>query len=176
MLQKLYGRVFNAGHVVISLLLVLSAFSLIVLAVHGLWTAINPLIEREITTRFNEVLDTVSLLVIAAASLSLGQTVFEEEVLRGSLLRAPTRVRHFISRFMLVIVVALSIEALVAVFHFTREAPQYLPHAGIIGFAAGGLLVAWGIFIKQNTSAERLEPESIEATKRQEEEIESNME
>ena len=99
-----------------------------------------------------------------------------EEVLCGSLMRAFIRICYFISRFMLVIVVALSIESLVAVFHYTRENPQYLPNAAAIGLTAAALLVTWGIFVKQNTAAEHLEPETVEATKEQEKTLEEGSE
>ena len=69
---KRYSRVFDLGHIVISIIFVFSAFALIVLAVIELWAAVDPFLEKEVSERFNEVLDTVSLLVIAAATLALG--------------------------------------------------------------------------------------------------------
>ena len=66
----------------------------------------------------------IGLLTIAVVALELGQTILEEEVLREAQVSAPTRVRRFLSRFMVVIVVALSIETVVAVFEFaTRTQP-----------------------------------------------------
>jgi hypothetical protein len=55
---------------------------------------------------------------------------------------APTRVRRFLPRFMIVLVVALAIEALVAVFEFSHGNPAHLPYAGAIGLMAAALLVA----------------------------------
>ena len=69
------------------------------------------------------------------------------------------------SRFMVVIIVALSIETVVAVFEFAHEDTARLPDAAFIGIAAGVLLAAWGIFIKLNKSAEELEPEAMEEAK-----------
>ena len=39
---------------------------------------------------------------------------------------APTRVRRFLSRFMVVVIVSLSIEALVSVFQFAHDDPTQL--------------------------------------------------
>jgi hypothetical protein len=54
------------------------------------------------------------LLTIAVVALELGQTILEEEVQREVQVSAPTRVRRFLSWFMVVVTVALSIETLVA--------------------------------------------------------------
>jgi hypothetical protein len=68
---------------------------------------------------------------------------------------------------MVVLVVALSIETLVAVFEFSRSDPSQLPYAAAIGIAAAALLAAWGLFIKLNRSAEELEPEAMEKAKQE---------
>lgn len=80
---------------------------------------------------------------------------------------APTRVRRFLSRFLIVVVVALSVETLVAVFRFAHESPERLPQAAAIGIAAAALLSAWGLFVKLNRSAEELEPEAMERAKQE---------
>ena len=86
-------------------------------------------------------------------------------MLRKVQVSAPTRVRRFLSRFVVVVVVALSIECLVTVFELAHDDPARLPHAASIGLAAGVLLAAWGIFIKLNKSAEELEPEAMAEAK-----------
>jgi len=43
-------------------------------------------------------------------SLQIAETIAEEEVVREAHVSAPTRVRRFLSRFVVVIVVALAIE------------------------------------------------------------------
>ena len=87
---------------------------------------------------------------------------------------APTRVRRFLSRFMVVLVVSLSIETLVAVFHYSRDDPSSLPYAASIGLTAAALLAGWGIFIRLNESAERLEPEAMEAAKSEDRKIDES--
>ena len=96
-----------------------------------------------------------------------------EEVLRESQMSAPTRVRRFLSRFMVVVVVALSIETLVVVFQVTHEDLTQLQHAAVIGIAAAALLAAWGLFVQLNKSAETLEPEAMEQAKREDEKVEA---
>jgi hypothetical protein len=111
-------------------------------------------------------------LTIAVAALELGQTILEEEVLREAHMSAPTRVRRFLSRFMIVIVVSLSIETLVAVFQFIHDDPSRLPQAATIGLAAAFLLAAWGLFVRLNKDAEQLEPEAMEKAKSEDAQVE----
>ncbi|HEX2279037.1 MAG TPA: hypothetical protein VHN13_18230 [Candidatus Tectomicrobia bacterium] len=125
-----------------------------------------------LTQRLNAVLESIALLTVAVAALELGQTIIEEEVQREAQMSAPTRVRRFLSRFMIVLVVALSIEALVAVFRFSHEDPSQLPYAAAIGLTAAALLAAWGLFIWFNRSAEQLEPEAMEEAKQEDTKVE----
>ena len=85
---------------------------------------------------------------------------------------SPTRVRRFLSRFMVVVIVALSIETLVAVFEFAHNDTGRLAQAASIGIAAGVLLAAWGVFIRLNKSAEELEPEAMEKAKEEDQKVE----
>ena len=119
----------------------------------------------------NAVLEGIGLLTIAVVALELGQTVLEEEMQRQAHIVAPTRVRRFLSRFMVVVVVALAIESLVAVFQLVHSDASRLPQAASVAVAAALLLAAWGCFVKLNTSAEELEPEAMEKTKREDDQI-----
>ena len=121
--------------------------------------------------RLHTVLDSIAVLTVAVAALELGQTILEEEVQREAQMSAPTRVRRFLSRFMIVLVVSLSIEALVAVFQFNHEQPAHLPYAATIGLMAAALLAAWGLFIRLNRSAEELEPQAMEEAQRKDEQV-----
>jgi hypothetical protein len=119
---------------------VAGTLALMVFAALELWEGIHPADGSAASERINAVLESVALLTVAVAALELGQTILEEEVQREAQRSAPTRVRRFLSRFMVVLVVALSIETLVLVFRLGREAPEQLPYAGLIGFVAATLL------------------------------------
>jgi len=71
-----------------------------------------------------------------------------------------------------VLVVSLSIETLVAVFHYSREDPTMLPYVACVGFVAAALLAAWGVFVRLNTAAETLEPEAMAQAKREDRKVE----
>jgi hypothetical protein len=169
--MRFANRLFVAGYVVISLMFFCCALALLCFAALRLWAAISWASELSLVERLDDLLETIALLTIAVASLELGQTILEEEVVRESEMSAPTRVRRFLSRFMIVLVVSLSIETLVAVFKFTHEDPAHLPYAASIGLVAAALLAAWGVFVKLNRSAEELEPEAMADIKRDDEKI-----
>lgn len=170
--MRFIQRVLTGSFFVITLLFILSALALIVFASLEFWKAVDITHEVDLRVRFNSVLETIGLLTIAVAALELGQTILEEEVRREAVMSVPTRVRRFLSRFMLVIVVALSIEFLVAVFQLIHDNPSLLAQASMIGIAAAALLVAWGLFVRLNIHAEKLEPEAMEKVKQEDHKLE----
>jgi cytochrome bd-type quinol oxidase subunit 2 len=167
-------RLFPVGHLVISVLFLLAGAALIALAAVQLWQWIQLFESAPLLPRLNAVLESIAVLTVAVAALELGQTILEEEVNRQAQMSAPTRVRRFLSRFMVVLVVALSIETVVLVFRLSQDAPEMLPYAASVGAAAALLLAAWGLFIRLNRSAEELEPEAMQAAKREDRNVEKS--
>jgi hypothetical protein len=165
--MRFVQRLFGSAHVLIVAVFFISAVTLVIFSIGELWGAIRPSGEVSMHQRFVAVLECIGLLTIAVAALELGQTILEEEVKRSTPISAPTRVRRFLSRFIVVVVVALSIECLVAVFQFIHDAPEKLPHAAAVGFAGAALLAAWGLFVRLNVAAEELEPEGMADAKRE---------
>lgn len=169
--MRVIRKIFTVGYSGIIFLFICCALSLIFFALLELWRGINPSEVLPLRERFNSILESIGLLTIAVVALELGQTILEEEVQREVQVSAPTRVRRFLSRFMVVVVVALAIESLVSIFELAHEDTSRLPHAATIGIAAGVLLAAWGLFIRLNRSAEELEPEAMEETKSEDSKI-----
>lgn len=170
--MKYLMRVFPAGHLLISLLFIVCAATLVFFALQDLWLLVRPR-EGGTAPPVNQVLNAIALLTVAVATLELAQTIIEEEVQREAHMAAPTRVRRFLSRFMIVLVVALSIETLVAVFEYSRADPSLLPYAASIGITAAAMLAAWGVFIKLNRAAEELEPEAMQKAKQEDAKVET---
>jgi hypothetical protein len=128
--------------------------------------ALRPGDEQSIRTASGLILECVGLLTIAVAALELGQTVLEEEVQRAVHVSSPTRLRRFLSRFLIVVVVSLGVECLVGVFQFMHTKPELLPQVASIGVAAAILLASWGVFVRMNVEAEKLEPEAMRQARR----------
>ena len=172
--MKLLYWLFPAGHFVISVLFLVAGAALIAIAGMQLWQGVQPFESAPLLPRLNAVLESIAVLTVAVAALELGQTILEEEVHRQAQMSAPTRVRRFLSRFMVVLVVALSIETLVLVFRLSQDQPEALPYAAAVGATAALMLVAWGLFIRFNRSAEELEPEAMQAAKREDRKVEKS--
>ena len=172
-MKALVDRIFQLGYVLVALLFLVSGFVLVVLACMELWQSIVGNGDTSPSDRFDAVLDTIALLTIAVASLELGQTVLDEEVMRDSELSAPTRVRRFLSRFLIVVVVSLAIECLVSVFQSAHRDVTLLPYAASSGVAAALLLLAWGMFVRQNKTVEHLEPEALQEVKAEDRKVSS---
>ena len=169
--MKLLHTLFPLAHLLISLLFIGCGVALIAFAALQLWHGVQPWHGLALNERLHTVLDSIAVLTVAVAALELGQTILEEEVQREAQMSVPTRVRRFLSRFLVVLVVALSIEALVAVFQFNHEQPAHLPYAATIGLMAAALLAAWGVFIRLNRSAEELEPRAMAEVQREDEQV-----
>ena len=165
--------IFAIGYITITLLFYCCGLALVLFSAIELWRGVSPFQDLSIQARLNGVLECIGILTIAVAAFELGQTIYEEEVQRQEHLSAPTRVRRFVSRFLVVLIVSLSIESLVAAFKFVHEDPAQLPRAAMIALSAAALLAAWGIFVYFNRYAEELEPEAMGKVKNEDHEIET---
>ena len=146
-----------------------AALMLIAIATKEAWIAFATGLDRAAA---QQIIEAIGLLAAAVVSLQIAQTITEEEVVRDSHISGPTRVRRFLSRFLVVVVVAISIEGLVATFRAAHEDSAQLMHAASILVAAGVLLTAWGVFIRLNRYAEEIEPEAMAQAKSEDKKLE----
>jgi hypothetical protein len=165
---KILLQAFALAHAVTALLFAAGALLLVVIATRAGWQAIANGLDLAAAQR---VIEAVGLLAAAVVALQIAQTIAEEEVVRDAHISAPTRVRRFLSRFFVVLIVALAIEALVATFKAVHEDLAMLLYAATLLFATGVLLAAWGVFVHLNRSAEELEPEAMQEAKREDEKL-----
>jgi len=138
------------------------------MASHMAWAAFAGGLDKDAA---QQVIEAIGLLAAAVVALQISQTIAEEEVIRAAHVSGPTRVRRFLSRFMVVLVVALAIEGLVATFRALHENPAQLPAAASILLGTAALLASWGLFIRYNRDAEELEPEAMEEAKKEDEKL-----
>ncbi|WAC75982.1 hypothetical protein OU995_26700 [Roseateles sp. SL47] len=145
------------------------ALLLLYIAAKGIWELLSADLNDHAARR---VIEAMGVLAAAVVALQIAQTITEEEVIRSAHISAPTRVRRFLSRFMVVIVVALAIEGLVATFRASHEGATMLLHAAAMVTAVGILLAGWGLFIRLNRYAEELEPEAMQDAKQEDQKLE----
>lgn len=161
--MKALIRFFSSVHALIAAMFTLLSLLFVVEAARTGWAAVGlqPLDSA------NQAIEAIGLLAIAVVSLQIAQTITEEEVIRDAHISAPTRLRRYLSRFMVVLVVALTVEGMVGTFKSLHENPAMLPNAAAVLAATALLLAAWGVFIRLNKAAEELEPEAMEEAKKE---------
>ncbi|SDO70019.1 hypothetical protein SAMN05216303_102125 [Rhodoferax sp. OV413] len=159
---------FRIIHGLVALLFACAALMLIAIAARMGWQAFA---NGWDAVAAQAIIEAIGLLAAAVVALQIAETITEEEVIRDADISAPTRVRRFLSRFFVVVVVALAIEGLVATFKALHEDPTQLPYAASTLVATALLLAAWGVFVHLNRSAEELEPEAMEDAKREDKKL-----
>ena len=162
-------RGFAAIHAVLALIFMLASLVLIAITVKSAWHVLSGGLNEAAAL---DVIQMIGITAVAVVALQIAQTIAEEEVIREAHVSGPTRVRRFLSRFMVVIVVALAVEGLIATFKALREDPAQLPYAASLLVAVGFLLAGWGAFVWLNRAAEELEPEAMALAKSEDEKLE----
>jgi len=166
--MKIVLRLFSVIHGLIAALFACASVMLIIIASRMGWQAFMGGLD---SAAAQQIIEAVGLLAAAVVALQIAQTIAEEEVVRGADISAPTRVRRFLSRFFVVVIVALAIEGLVATFKAIHEDLSQLQYAAALIVAVGILLAAWGLFIRLNRFAEELEPEAMADVKREDKKL-----
>ena len=166
--MKIATLILRIVHCVMAALFALCALMLIVIATRMGWHSSVGVLDGAAA---QGIIEAVGLLAAAVVALQIAETILEEEVIRDADISAPTRVRRFLSRFFVVLIVALAVEGLVATFKGIHEDLATLPYAAMLIASVGILLAAWGFFIRMNRYAEELEPEAMADAKREDEKL-----
>ena len=161
--------VFPVIHGFIALLFTCAAVLLVAIAAVTGWSAVAGGLDGAAALG---IIEALGLTAVAIVAVQIAQTITEEEIIRAVHISAPTRIRRFLSRFMLVVVVAVAIEALVVTFKAVHEDVTQLLYPAGIFFAVGIVLAGWGVFVRLNCFAEALEPETLHAAKREDRKVE----
>lgn len=110
----------------------------------GYWTGENAL---------DTMLDGIGLIIIAVAVADVGKFLFEEEVIADRELRRPAEARGSLTKFMTIMIVALSLESLVLIAKTSRETMGDIVYPGLLVFLAVTALVGLGLFQKLSQNA-----------------------
>ena len=166
--MKILMRLFTCLHALIAVLFACASILIVAIAARTGWNAVAMGLDRAAS---QQIIEAIGLIAVAAVALQIAQTIVEEEVIREVNVSAPTRVRRYLSRFLVVIVVALAIKGLVATFTVLDDDPSQAFYAASILISLSFLLVGWGVFIRLNRFAEELEPEAMKQAKREDQKL-----
>ncbi|HSG33243.1 MAG TPA: hypothetical protein VLA37_01820 [Sphingomonadaceae bacterium] len=92
-------------------------------------------------------LDAIALTVLALAVIDVSKYLLDEEVIRSRELRAAGEARRTLTKFLTIISIAVSLEALVLIFGATKgNVTEYVFYAGFLLFAVVALVIALGVY------------------------------
>lgn len=110
----------------------------------GFWTGDGAL---------DTMLDAIGLVIIAVAVADVGKFLFEEEVVADREMRRPAEARGSLTKFMSIMIVALSLESLVLIAKTSRETMGDVVYPGLLMLLAVLALVGLGLFQKLSQNA-----------------------
>lgn len=151
---RLFNQIGNLmyGFAAISLFLISVA-----MITYGLWE-----IGHAIATRgpiIDRMLDSIGLIVISIAVFDVSKYLIEEEVLRNRELRSPREARLTLTKFLVIITIAVSLEALVFIFGAGKSDVTTLLYPTALLAVSVLLVVGLGLFQRLTLAAE---PEKAE--------------
>jgi hypothetical protein len=167
--MKALLALFQWVHKLTAILFALGSLLLIGIAARTGFQALTDGFDQEAALTL---IEAIGLLAAAVVALQISETIIEEEILRDAHVSSPTRVRRFLSRFYVVVIVAMGIEGLVATFQAIHEDLSQLVYAGALIGSTALMLAGWGVFIFWNTRAELLEPEQMQHAKEEDAKVE----
>lgn len=138
-MDKLYGRFALVYFVAATAVLTILALALLGMAV---WEVATALVRGDVLG----ILDGAGLVIVGFAIIETSKFVAEEEVLRSKELRSAVESRRSLTKFITIIVIAMSLEALVMVFEAGRGDVGTMIYPTALFATAMFALVALGLF------------------------------
>jgi hypothetical protein len=154
MTREAYFEVFSKSiYCIIALALMLLAFVLVAISV---WS----LLAEALAGKGNiiDILHSVGLIIVSVAIFDVGKFLIEEEVFRDRELRSIREARRSLTKFMTIIIIAISLEALVIVFETSQEAVSHLLYPSLLLISAVLALVGLGVFVWLSNKADTMIP------------------
>ena len=127
-------------------LVALALFSLAIsLVISGSWQLVRGALGGQVG--IYNLMNGVGLLIVSLAIADVAKFVVEENVVRDRELRSPAEALRSLTKFMTIIIIALSLEAIVGIFEAGREKQfAQMVYPAIVMAAAIFALVALGLF------------------------------
>jgi uncharacterized membrane protein YidH (DUF202 family) len=144
-----FSHLSNALYLAISGAFILIAMLLIIAA---FWNAADSVINRG--DPVDALLNAVGLIVIAMAAVDVGKYLFEEEVVRERELRSAVEARQSLTKFMVIICIAVALEGVVQISRVAQESFETLLRAALLVLTAVAVMVGLGVYQKLSGAVE----------------------
>jgi hypothetical protein len=135
-------RTLSGALILIAVLLIVAAF----------WNAVEVVIGRGDV--LDALLKAVGLIVIAMAATDVGKYLFEEEVERGRELRSATEARRSLTKFMVIVCIAVALEGVVQIFRATQGPIEALFGAALLVLTSVVVMIGLGVYQKLSREVE----------------------
>lgn len=139
----------NAVYTIISLTLALISVAMVIYAVWEVWIAI-----AAGAGIIGKILDAIGLIVVAVAVFDVAKYLMEEEVLRDRELRSAREARRTLTKFIVIITIAVNLEALVFIFGAGSTDISTLLYPTALLTSGTLMVIGLGIFQRLSVSAE----------------------
>jgi hypothetical protein len=156
-MQKTFVFLLNAIHLFAALLLIIMSLLIMAWAMYEVVASIP--LKGEFIPRM---LQSVGAIVISAAIIDVAQYMIEEEVFMNKELRDPREARRTLTKIIVIITIAVSIEGLVYIFKAGTESMALLIYPAFLLFVSAILIVALGVYQKLSATIEQEEKSKIE--------------
>ena len=154
-MKKILNIIFSGVHLLAALILIV--LSLIIMG----WSVYD--VFSSITGEYRFVasmLQSVGAIIISAAIIDVAQYMMDEEVFKNKELRDPAEARRTITKIIVIITIAVSIEGLVFIFKAGREDLTLLLYPALLIVVSAVLIVALGVYQKLSATIEKVEKEN----------------
>jgi len=150
-MEKLFNTLLTGIHFMAALILILIA---VITMGWSVFEIFSSLLSDNKEDFIPLILQSVGAIIIAAAIIDVAQYMIEEEVFKDKELRDPKEARKTITKIMVIISIAVSIEGLVYIFKAGTKDLQLLIYPSILIFVSSLSIVALGIYQKLSVSVE----------------------
>lgn len=155
-MKNIFNIIFSGVHLFAALILI--SLSLLIMG----WSVYEVITSIKNTTAFIPLmLQSVGAIIIAAAIIDVAQYMMEEEVFLNKELRDPEEARKTITKIIVIITIAVSIEGLVFIFKAGTKDLTLLLYPALLIAVSAVLIVALGLYQKLSATIEKSEKESV---------------
>ena len=152
---KIFNILFSGVHLFAALILI--SLSLLIMG----WSVYEVITSIGNTTEFIPLmLQAVGAIIISAAIIDVAQYIVEEEVFLNKELRDPEEARRTITKIIVIITIAVSIEGLVYMFKAGTKDLALLVYPALLIAVSAILIVSLGMYQKLSATIEKVEREN----------------
>ncbi|WP_446008745.1 general glycosylation pathway protein [Candidatus Electrothrix sp.] len=142
-LKLLPSKIGQVMFALISLFLSLISLAMITFAIINIHTSIN---DKTLFTK--ALLDAVGFIVIGMAVFDVSKFLLEEEVIKSHEEITPATEKAMLSKFLVIIAIAVSLEALVFIFNAGKEDIALLIYPAFLLVTVSLLIISLGLYHK----------------------------